>query len=143
MKRFFFAMLAFIAIMIAGPGLTPASAQCPQTCTYHVSVSCLIPPGCFPLQLTTGWHCLNPIDVLTVPINSCGEFDLPKVGPCEPVPCNLLWASLNGGATIVVPNGMPVDFACADGSPLCLRLIQTPDGCSRITIDPGPCPISR
>jgi hypothetical protein len=132
-------MLAFVAMMITVAGGTPASAQCPQRCTYHVSVLCDISLHCFPLNLTTGWHCLNDISVETIPIDVCGEYDFQKVGPCEPVPCDLLWASLDEGRTIVLPNGPAINYTCADGTPICLMLRQLPDGCSIITISPGVC----
>gem|GEM_PF-5475007 len=139
MQRFLFTILTSVATMIAMAGATSAIAQCPPKCTYHVSVLCPLSPGCLPLQLTTGWHCLNMIQAETRPIGGCGEYDFPKVGPCEPVPCNLLWASLDGGTTIVLPNGPPVDYRCADGTVRCLTLRQLADGCSVIMITPGPC----
>ncbi len=140
MKRVLFTMLAAVAMMIAMAGGPSATAQCPPKCTYHVSVLCPVSPKCLPLQLTTGWHCLNMIQTETRPLKACGEYDFPKVGPCEPVPCDLLWASLDGGTTIVVPNGPSVNYFCADGTVLCLALRQLADGCSVITITPGPGP---
>ncbi len=137
--NFFLSTLAAVAAMMVIASAGSAHAQCPPACTYHVSILCDMLPECFPLKLTTGWHCLNPIDQETRTIESCGEFDFPTVGPCKPVPCDLLWASLDGGATIAVPNGPPVSYTCPEGSTLCLTLTQLPDGCSKITIRPGTC----
>jgi hypothetical protein len=137
-RKIFLTMLAATAMALALAAAPRANAQCP-TCTYHVSVLCGISPRCFPLNLTTGWHCLNPIDALTQPLPGCGEADFPKVGPCMPVPCDLLWASLDNGTTIVLPNGPPATYSCADGSQICLRYMVAPNGCSFIFVTPGPC----
>ncbi len=124
-------MVAVMAIALANRN--PARAQCP-TCTYHVAVTCDVPAECFPLKLTTGWHCLNPIDALTITIDACGDGFLPMPGPCKPVPCDLIWASLDGGTTAALPNGPPVKYLCTEGVIICLTLVQRPGDCPIILV---------
>lgn len=140
MKRgTFLSTIAAIAVMIlAMSGTAIAQQPCPIDCTYRIKVSCDISPECFPIKVMTRWECLTEIKTLIISIDGCGVYDLPKPGPCKP-PCDMLWVSLDGGATHVFPNGPPTQFACIDGTVLCVSLQLGADGCYTIVITPGPC----
>ena len=129
------AALFTMAIALFG-GASAARAQCPNDCTFLVNASCSIPPNCFPFKLTTSWNqgMLNVIQVDVIP--TCGGLFLRQPMPCPPI-WNIVWASVDGGMTIAVPNGPPVQSILPGCNiRVCVSVTIAPGGCVNVNIFP-------